>query len=123
MKILEQQERQLHQFEIRTDNSLVKKLLHISFIEIWYSWNSYSYNDTIKALGNEEKPDYITHSQDYEYVELAPDLIQVLYKTAHLSENWEYSRHAKRMSIWILQGNNWQMKYHQGTPTKEFKIS
>lgn len=111
----------LHQFEVRKDIKHLKKLLHPELIEIGYSGKTHSFNSTIAEVPNEEKPDYSVWSQDFEYIELAPDLIQIIYKEARVDKNGAMSRFAKRTSIWVKNNDQWQMRYHQGTPTDPFE--
>ncbi|MCW8328727.1 nuclear transport factor 2 family protein [Photobacterium sp. SDRW27] len=120
MKILRELEEALHQFEVRTDPNQLKTLLHDSFIEIGYSGETYNYQTILDELLVEEPSSFVIWSQDYEYIELAPDFFQLIYREARMDENGTLSRHAKRTSLWFNNNGQWQMKYHQGTPTDAF---
>lgn len=120
MHHIQELEQALHQYEIRTDKQKITKLLHPAFIEIGYSGTTYGYRDIINSMLAEEKPDYQVWSQDYRFIELADSLVQVIYHEARMDKQGNLSRHAKRNSIWVKNGSNWQIKFHQGTPTKAF---
>ena len=97
-------------------------ILHPDFIEIWYSWKTHTYDSTLNAFKKEEKPDYKIHSQDFYITESSDNFVQILYKTANISDDGYISKYAKRSSIWVLQNDTWKMKYHQATPSSEFNI-
>ena len=122
MKIIIEQEKMLHDFNIRSDGETASKLLHNDFIEIWYSWKTHTHDSTINSFNKEEKPDYKIHSQDFYVTESTDNLIQILYKTAHIHSDWYITKYSKRSSIWVLNNDTWQMKYHQGTPSNQFEI-
>ena len=123
MVMLRNLEVALHKFEVRTDRSKLETLLHDSFIEIGYSGKTYTYKSILNMLSNEEPSEFIIWSQDYEYIELTPNLIQLIYKQARMDKDGVLSRYAKRTSIWSKNKDRWQMKYHQATPTEAFEKS
>lgn len=123
MNLLREKEVMLHQYEIRKDIEQLKSLLHPNLIEIGYSGKTFDFDSTIADLPNEEQPDYSVWSQDYEYIELATDLVQLIYKAARLNKDGTLSRFAKRTSIWQNNNGQWQMRFHQGTPTDAFEKS
>jgi hypothetical protein len=112
----------LHDFAMRSDEKTALNLLHPDFIEIWYSWKTHTYDSTINAFKKEEEPNYKIHSQDFYITESSDTLVQILYKTAHINKDWYVNRYAKRSSIWVLHNDTWKMKYHQGTPSNDFRI-
>lgn len=123
MELLEKQEKMLHKHEVRIDKKQVSQLLDENFVEIWYSGKTYYFKDTIENLSQEKIPEFIFHSQEYEYIKLEENIVQVLYKSFEIYKDWEKKRFAKRMSIWKQKENNlWKMVYHQATPVEEFEM-
>ncbi len=53
-------------------------------------------------------------------IELAKDLVQVMYKEARMDAQGLLSRHAIRTSIWQKELDKWQVKFHQATPVSSF---
>ncbi len=121
MNHLRKLEESLLRNEVRTNRSRLNKILHESFIEIGYSGKTYTKADVLNELTNESEAPFVCWSQDYKFITLATDLILVIYKKARMDVNGELSRHAKRTSIWFNSGSEWQLKFHQGTPTQEFE--
>ena len=122
MEKLKSLEIELHQQSIRKDVGRVAELLHPDFIEVGYSGTTYDFNSTIDSISDLPST-FVVWSQDYEFVEYAEDVIQVIYLSANIDEEGNLFRHAKRTSIWIYEGGDWQMKYHQGTPVSPFEKS
>lgn len=121
MEKLEEHEKLIHWVDELPDKAEVINLIHKDFKEIWYSWRTYFYTDTIEWLKNRTANGFKIHSQEYSFKQLAPDIIQVFYNTIDISENWSKSRFAKRMSLWKSENNHWQLLYHQATPTEKFE--
>ncbi len=117
---LRQLEIDLHQYETRTDIKQLQKLLHPAFIEIGYSGRRYNFITVAAGLIAEEPPTHTLWSQNYEFIEHTASNIQLLYQSANMNAHDKLSRHALRTSIWVKSAANWQMIYHQGTPTGPF---
>jgi len=112
----------IHQHEVRTSIEKLKELFHPDFIEIGYSGKTYDFNSILENVPKLPS-DFIVWSQCYEYYQYAPNVVQVNYLSANLEEDGSLSRHAKRTSIWVKYSNNWQMRFHQGTPVAAFEKS
>ena len=112
-------ERSLHRSDIRSSADHLIDLLHSSFIEIGYSGNTYNLKQILETLTTQSSSHSIW-SQDYEFLELAPGLIQVLYLSAYDNVGI-LTRHARRTSIWTSDSGHWEMRYHQATPTGSFE--
>ncbi|MDF2947495.1 MAG: hypothetical protein K0S51_2174 [Bacillales bacterium] len=92
------------------------KLLAEEFVEFGSSGRIFTKNDIIERLPIETqiKLDII----DFNIKILSPDLIQTKFVTSKNSISYQL-----RTSIWIKTlNNNWQMIFHQGTPTKSKTI-
>jgi hypothetical protein len=112
----------IHRHEVRTSIDKLTELLHPGFIEIGYSGKTYDFNSMLENLPKLPL-DFIVWSQDYEFYEYAPNIVQVNYLSANLEKDGSLSRHAKRTSIWVKESSNWQMRFHQGTPIAAFEKS
>ena len=119
MNHLRKLEESLLENEVRSNRSRLNELLHDSFIEIGYSGKTYTKTDILNELATEETMS--CWSQDFKFITLASNLILIMYKQARIDKNGQLSRYSKRTSIWFNTGTIWQLKFHQGTPTKEFK--
>lgn len=122
MNILIDLERALHQCDIRQNKAEVESLIHASFKEVGASGRSYNFNTIIKMMGAEQSSNGYIHSQDFESILLESSIYLLLYKSAWVDNNGIKSNFAKRSSIWVFTGENWQLKYHQGTPCQEFEL-
>ncbi|WP_022942392.1 DUF4440 domain-containing protein [Psychromonas hadalis] len=123
MDIIIKQEIDLHQIWFRNNKSVVKRLLHPEFREVEESGRSYNFNEIVSLTDNEKHSEDRVHSQDYECINLEKNVILLLYKSALLKPSGEYGSFTKRSSIWVKSDSQWQMKYHQGTSCKAFKIN
>ena len=123
MKILIEQEVALHRYEVRTNRTEAVKLLHSEFREVGISGQAFDFDSILELMLNEKPSGLSIHSQDYEVIELEPNVHLVLYKSANYDENYNYDYYAKRSSIWVLNGKTWKLKYHQGTKCEPFELT
>jgi hypothetical protein len=122
MDILVEQEIALHQYEVRQNKSEIIRLLHPSFREVGESGSSYDYNSIVEMMEAEKPSKGYIHSQDYEKIHIEHSVQLLLYKSVSVDECGVVSHFAKRSSIWVLTGLQWQMKYHQGTSCEPFEL-
>lgn len=122
MDILIEQEIALHQYEVRQSNPDIARLIHCDFREVGESGLSYDYQSIIAMMGNELPSNRFIHSQDYECIQLEASVQLLLYKSASVDDLGNSSHFAKRSSIWVLNGTQWQLKYHQGTACDWFEL-
>ena len=122
MNIIIQKEIALHQYEVRTCQHQLSTFLHTDFQEIGRSGSSYDLKTIFGELGKEQPNGSKIHSQDYESIALAPDVCLLLYKSATIDNTGNICSYTKRSSIWVRENDNWQMKFHQGTPCEPFII-
>lgn len=123
MDILIEQEIELHQHQIRQNKAALDRLIHPSFTEIGKSGESYDFASIIQMMVAEKASNTHVHSQNYECIPLEPSVQLLKYESAIVSDNGEISNYAKRCSVWAFIGTGWQLKYHQGTPCKPFKLT
>lgn len=112
---------ELHKHDVRNDQNRLNVLLHDEFIEFGYSGSCYDKDAIIAALVEETEPSNMPWSQEYQFIILAQELVQLLYKSAHVNEQGELSRHSVRTSIWQQVDGQWKIRFHQGTPTSVFE--
>jgi hypothetical protein len=108
---LEMLERELHDPNVRK-SSRASELLADDFLEFGRSGKSYSKAQLLEALGS-ESAEVIT-SSEYKLNLLSPTVALLTYRT-HRKANTETL--TLRSSLWRKHGSNWQMVFHQGTPT------
>ncbi|MBF5005857.1 nuclear transport factor 2 family protein [Diaphorobacter caeni] len=111
-------EAELHQPVIRANAARVMELLHSEFEEIGQSGQKYSRDAVVEALSNESLAGDMV-ADAYAVTELGPGVALLTYRAAHQHQNGTRSRHTLRSSIWLLVDGQWQLRYHQGTPTNE----
>jgi hypothetical protein len=125
MEVIIEQEIALHQFEVRKDKAKIERLIHPGFREVGRSGNSYDFKSIVRMMEIEKASNVKVHSQNYECVALEPTVQLLTYETALIDDIGQVSNFTKRSSIWVLVGELWQLKYHQGTPCDvlEVKVS
>lgn len=123
MREIQLLEVELHQFATRSNTDRMNRLIHEDFFEIGYSGIQYDKIDIMNSLLQERQPQCSVWSQDFEFVDLAENLVQVIYKEAQMDKDGDLSRHAIRTSIWKKELGHWQVQCHQATPTSSFAKS
>ncbi|GAL19031.1 hypothetical protein JCM19235_2454 [Vibrio maritimus] len=122
MEVIIEQEIALHQFEVRQDKVEIERLIHPDFREVGRSGNSYDFKSIVRMMEAEKPSSVQVHSQNYECFELESTVQLLTYETALIDDTGQVSNFTKRSSIWVLVGEFWQLKYHQGTPCDIFEI-
>lgn len=123
MDTLIRKETELHQFDVRTNENKVAKLLHHEFLEVGKSGRTFSYQSILESMSLEKPSGSVVHSQDYECIKLEESVFLVLYKSAVIEESGIIGSFAKRSSIWVKEKHEWKLRYHQGTSCDEFTLS
>lgn len=111
----------LHQRNVRSNATALELLIHPLFLEVGYSGQMYNRESVVQALVAHKGTDLSSTiwSQNFEFIDLAPSIIQVVYLSARQS-NGVLTRHARRTSIWENVSDHWKIRYHQATPTAPF---
>jgi len=108
-------ENRLLQPELRHSRAELERLLADEFVEFGSGGRIYNRQSIIEELGKESNArGSIT---DFKLVSLAPNVALVTYRAAFSEGEGEPAHHSLRSSIWKKVGDNWQMVFHQGTPT------
>jgi ribonuclease HI len=101
-------ELQLLDPEVRRDRAAVEQLLHPDFVEFGASGRSWDKSAVSEAL--HEEPGERTEAWDVGVTRLSRDVVLVTYR-ARTAE-----RTSLRASVWVRHGNEWRVRFHQGTP-------
>ena len=92
----------------RHNQSRLRELLHPDFVEIGRSGRRWTRDEIVAALADEDdRP--TTHTDEWEFVGLGPDLTLATYIVRNADGD---SRHS---SIWAREEGRLQMRFHQGT--------
>jgi hypothetical protein len=118
---LEDLERELHEPGIRSSYERVSALLHKDFKEFGESGKEYSLQTILDYLLN-ESANWKVWSGNYSLQHESEDMALLLYQSAHIESNGDVTAFANRSSYWVKVDNDWQMLFHQGTPTEPFSI-
>lgn len=110
----------LHQPAVRSDRVKLGDLLHTQFREFDRSGAEHAREDVLLEFES-SPPSYHVWSQDFRVEELAPGVALLTYRSAHLCADGRLDRHTNRASVWQRTSSGWKMRFHQGTPTKEFE--
>ena len=107
---LRAQELSLHLAEVRNSRGRVSRLLADDFLEFCRSGCVYDKTAIIELLANENSTASPPVIDDFTARFLSPEVAPVTYRTVTIN------RETLRSSIWRLEGGNWRMTFHQGTP-------
>lgn len=114
-QLLYRLESRLLQPEVRHFPAELEKLLADEFVEFGSAGRVYNRQSIIEELGKESNARI--SMRDFEIVSIAPDVSLVTYRAVFTEGEGEPAHHSLRSSIWKKVGDNWQMIFHQGTPT------
>jgi hypothetical protein len=106
--------------EVRASRDELDKLLAEDFLEIPSTGLAYDKAQALSRIPNEASP--IFNLQDFKFRSFSDSLAQLIYKATIQRANEELIFYSVRSSLWQLNGENWQMLFHQGTPCEPFDI-
>jgi ribonuclease HI len=101
-------EQELLDPDVRSDFGQLAFLLHPEYREVGRSGRLWDRDEIVEALVEESE-----RHEAFELLEtarLAPDLIQVVYRTESAKGS------ALRSSLWQRSDGRWRLRFHQGTP-------
>lgn len=104
-------ETELLEPSVRNQPARVDALLADDFFEFGSSGRVWTKPVIIERL-RDEAP-IARRVSDFEAKLLAPDVALVTYRV----ERVEDGSMTLRSSVWVREGANWRMRFHQGTPT------
>ncbi|GLW37429.1 DUF4440 domain-containing protein [Pectobacterium actinidiae] len=113
-------ERQLHCQATRSQKTIIDQLLHRDFFEIGRSGMRYDKQQVIDALISETVEQQI-QADNFELSVVDEKSVLLTYLSYRADENNIVSK-TWRTSLWIKNADSqnpadWQMRFHQGTPT------
>ena len=121
-ELLIAREKALHDHKVRADKSQLTNLLHPSFKEVGYSGRTYDFNSIVGLLQSQDSNSNTIHAQNFECFFLEAAVCLIHYNTATVDKDGAATRHASRTSVWLFNGDQWQMRFHQGTPCEQFAL-
>lgn len=102
--------------EVRSSREELDKLLADDFMEFGSSGNIYRKEDTLKNLpASSDKVEF--SMGDFKVRQLSENLVLATFKTEKTINGVEKIT-SLRSSIWKKVGDEWQLFFHQGTPTQ-----
>ena len=108
---LERLEESLWRPETRFDPDYMERVLTVDFFEFGRSGRIYDRADTIAA---EPQPiDAVLPLRDFEVHAVTADIALVTYVSEVHADDIQV---ANRSSLWMRQGGEWRLRFHQGTP-------
>jgi hypothetical protein len=109
---------ELHHPGARLDDARLQALLHADFHEVGRSGRAYDRPTILRFLAEEgrsvEGPPHVVPDQ-FAVRTLGPAAALLTYRAAHRLPDGSLTRHTLRSSVWVREGEGWQMLYHQGT--------
>lgn len=107
-------EKKLLDSSVRKSAEELNSLLSPGFVEFGTSGRIYNRKIIVEQLAD-EVPSKV-EALDFEGVFLAPDVVQLRFKTRRKNQDGTMSA-SLRSSIWKRVHGRWQMFFHQGTAT------
>lgn len=105
--IILDKEKSLLEHKTRSSEAYLQTILADDFFEFGSSGKKHTKEDVLAWLVN-EKP-FTFKISDFNIQKLATTVVLATYQ---IQLNNSYSL---RSSLWVLQGDHWQLKFHQGT--------
>ena len=102
----------MHRTEVRRDRQRMEQLLHPDFKEIGRSGKVYSRADILVEFDT-EKPLPEIDVSEVALEQLSEEIALLTYVSCHHAT--EDKRRTRRSSIWLKNGEGWQVRFHQGT--------
>ncbi len=102
---------------VRKSPTKLECLLHAEFEEVSRSGVYLQKEDVLVAFEQANRLPTI-HSEAYRLVYADGEIAIITYATACVSEAGTLFNHALRSSTWLQAATNWQLIFHQGTPTE-----
>ena len=121
-ELLIAREKALHDHKVRADKSQLTNLLHPSFKEVGYSGRTYDFNSIVGLLQSQDSNSNTIHAQNFECFFLEAAVCLIHYNTAIIDTDGAATRYARRTSVWLFNGDQWQIRFHQGTPCEKFVL-
>ena len=115
LETIRSSEVELHHPGVRCNAERLEQLLHPDFHEVGRSGHVYDRALAIRFLSEQTVSPSVA-PDEFRVTELAPDVALLTYRSAHRDEHGRLINHTHRSSLWMLDGEHWRLRYHQGTP-------
>jgi hypothetical protein len=100
---------------VRRDPAQLDALLADDFREFGSSGRSYTKADMLDFLHSEPTSIFTLSLRDFTLQLLSPTIALATYLSTRRDHATGKTTEALRSSIWTLQNDTWQMRFHQGT--------
>lgn len=97
---------------VRADPKQIAPLLADEFLEFGSSGRIWSRSAALAELPKQEP--FSASLSDFRVRQLSPGRVLATYRLTTISRN--LSKRSLRSSVWVQNGERWQMLFHQGTP-------
>jgi hypothetical protein len=105
--------------EVRTSPELLGPFLAEDFLEIPANGEPFDKATALSDLSDEVPTKFTQSSHQVRF--LSEDVAMVIYKATIERPVGAELRYSNRCSIWKRNGDQWQVVFHQGTPSAPFK--
>mgnify|MGYP000303364485 CR=1 FL=1 len=106
--------------EVRASREALDRVLADDFMEITGTGVLYDKEHALSRIPGEVSPKFT--QQDHEMKLLGDGIAQLLYRASVQKTGESRVSYSLRSSIWKLNGKDWQMLFHQGTPCEAFEV-
>ncbi|MEX0423357.1 nuclear transport factor 2 family protein [Providencia rettgeri] len=114
MKTLIELEQKLHNSTDRQNSDFLREVLHEDFFEFGRSGFSTDKPDTLASLANETAK--TIYAENFHCSPLSDNTVLMTY-TSFEQQGGKKTKLTNRSSIWLKNSaNQWQLRFHQGTP-------
>lgn len=111
-------ETELHHPGVRLDVARLEQLLHPDFHEVGRSGRTYDRSTIVRYLSAQTVSPSVV-SGDFALAPLAVDVVLLTYRSAQRQPDGTLAQPTHRSSVWVLDGAQWRVRYHQGTPADD----
>ena len=101
--------------EVRAAPEELARLLADDFLEFGSSGRVFDRQEVIATLPLQPKEQFAL--TEFQVRLLAPTIALAMYRVARSGDQHEVTQGSLRSSIWRCTAGQWQMVFHQGTPT------
>ena len=115
LEVLRTLEVELHHPGVSCSRSRLEELLHPAFHEVGRSGRKYDRRTVIDFLLSQQSHAPVV-AKEFTAQELAPGVVLLTYHSAQEDGRGGFCNQTHRSSLWLLHGEVWSMRYHQGTP-------
>lgn len=120
MEHLRDLEETLFIYSVRQDPFRLKELLHNQHQRIEADGTRRNKLEVIALMQQETPPKRSFWTQNFTYMTLDNEDVQIRYLYANIKEDSRLFNHTQRTAVWRLTGDNWQQLLHCIEPCEPF---